>query len=281
MSYEQTATVYDAIYTKMKDYPAEARRVIELWEVFAGPETTLRSVLDVACGTGLHLEALRTMGIDDLTGFDLSEAQLAVAKSRLGSKFHLELADMTDFGMGRYYDLVTCLFSAVGHLPTFSALCQAIEAMASHLEPGGIVMIEPWIDPDDFREGHVGINVVDTPELKVLRMGTSTREGNLIHLELKHIVGRPGVAMEDFSETHQLMMFSKAEFEAAFSVAGLSCHFDEQGLMGRGLYIGVKAQNKTMSWGQQHVMAEHLADEIDGRLPTSPSFQQSYQNFTD
>ena len=247
MSYEQTASVYDAIYTQMKDYPAETARVLELWGQYAA-SASRTSILDVACGTGLHLATLKEFGFADLVGVDLSEAQLAVARTRLDGSVQLEVADMTDFWLGRQFDLVTCLFSAIGHVSSLRKLRRAITAMAAHLNLGGVLMIEPWLFPENFTPNHVGINVVDTPGLKVLRMSTSVRRGNLIHLELQHIVGRPGESMEVFSETHRLMMFTHEEFETVFRELGLAVHYDENGLMGRGLYVAIKQSNKQIAW---------------------------------
>jgi len=39
-------------------------------------------------------------------------------------------------------------------------------------------------------------------------------------------------------ERHEFGLFSRADFETAFS--GLELTYDAEGLMGRGLYIGVK-----------------------------------------
>jgi hypothetical protein len=42
-------------------------------------------------------------------------------------------ADMTDFDLGRTYDVVTCLFSAIGIVRTYERLEHAIVSMARHL----------------------------------------------------------------------------------------------------------------------------------------------------
>lgn len=240
MTYEQSAPVYDAIYTAMKDYPAEAMTILQRWAEFGPLHSDQGSVLDVACGTGLHLEAIRTYGQPDITGIDLSEAQLGIARQRLGDGVRLERADMTDFVLGRRFDLVTCLFSAIGHVFPFNRMQQAIFCMAGHLNVGGVLMVEPWLDPESFIPNRISMNIVDTPELKVARMGQIVRKGNHTQLTLKHIVGRPGEPLADFTEVHETEMYSAAAFRQAFDAAGLLFHHDPVGLMGRGLYIGVK-----------------------------------------
>ena len=50
------------------------------------------SVLDVGCGTGLHLEQYVRSGCR-ISGIDLSPAMLAIARKRLGDEADLRLAD--------------------------------------------------------------------------------------------------------------------------------------------------------------------------------------------
>ena len=57
----------------------------------------------------------------------------------------LEVADMTSFDLGRRFDVVTCLFSSIGYVGTAERLDQAIATMAAHLEPGGTLIVEPWL----------------------------------------------------------------------------------------------------------------------------------------
>jgi predicted TPR repeat methyltransferase len=85
-----------------------------------------RTLLDVACGTGRHLEHLRREF--DCQGLDLDEGLLAVAAGRLPGT-RLTRADMTDFALGRRFDAVICLFSSIGYLATVE---QAADGRCNH-----------------------------------------------------------------------------------------------------------------------------------------------------
>lgn len=127
---DPTAKWYDLIYDlDGKDYPAEVAELIELIDQRM-PKAT--SLLDVACGTGRHLELLAGR-FADLAGVDLSPEMLDIAAGRVGS-IPLHQADMCEMDLRRRFDVVTCLFSAVGHLPDTAALERAMVRLGEHLE---------------------------------------------------------------------------------------------------------------------------------------------------
>ena len=133
--------------TRYKDYAGEAARLTEL---IRARNPSARTLLDVACGTGKHLEALRSEF--EVEGVDIDEGLLAIARGRLGS-VPLHTADMRDFDLGRRFDAVTCLFSAIGHVADGDELDAAVASMARHLEPGGVLIVEPWLEPDVWEIG--------------------------------------------------------------------------------------------------------------------------------
>src|SRR5215218_2027417 len=97
--FSESADWYDHFYGG-KDYGAEARRVTEL---IRQRRPGARTLLDVACGTGRHLERLRQEF--DCEGLDLDGGLVAVARRRL-PEMRLTRADMADFDLGRRFDAV-------------------------------------------------------------------------------------------------------------------------------------------------------------------------------
>ena len=229
--YGRSAELYDAIYG-FKDYAAESQRVAQLiQERRAGA----RTLLDVACGTGKHLEHLRDHY--DVEGLDASAEMLAVAARRLPG-VPLHRADMfADWSLGRAFDAVTCLFSAIGFARTLPELRDAIANMARHLAAGGVLVVEPWIERDTYQPGGVHNLVVDEADLKISRMNISELEDDVAVLVFHYLVGTPA-RIEYFTERHELGLFTRDEYEEAFLAAGLEVEHDPEGLIGRGLFIG-------------------------------------------
>jgi hypothetical protein len=58
-------------------------------------------------------------------------------------------------------------------------------------------------------------------------------------LTFHYLVGTPD-GIEHFTEDHRMGMFTEGDCVAAFRAAGMEPEHDPEGLMGRGLYVGVR-----------------------------------------
>jgi SAM-dependent methyltransferase len=227
--FEKSQRLYDAIYS-WKDYRTEADRLDRL---IRERHPSARTLLDVACGTGKHLELLRP-GYE-VEGVDLDADMLAVARRRLPD-VPLHQRDMTSLDLGKAFDVVLCLFSSIGYTRTDEALHAAVASMARHVRPGGLLMVEPWFFPEAWEPGHPHAVFVDHDDLKVARINVSGPVEDPMTLTFHYLVGTPE-GVEHFTEDHVVGMFSHERYVAAFRAAGLDPEHDPEGLAGRGLYV--------------------------------------------
>jgi SAM-dependent methyltransferase len=100
--FTKSAAFYDLLYS-FKDYAAEADKVRLV--IDAANKGTERRLLDVACGTGQHLQHLKEHF--ETEGLDLDPGLLAVARRRL-PELRFTHADMVEFDLGRRFDAVVC-----------------------------------------------------------------------------------------------------------------------------------------------------------------------------
>lgn len=98
-------------------------------------------VLDLGCGTGRDAAWLHRHAQRRVTGVDTAETMLAHARRRHpGPDYHR--ADMRDFDLGRTYDAVLCLDSALLYCHTNDDLASCLAAIRRHLTPGGLLIAE-------------------------------------------------------------------------------------------------------------------------------------------
>jgi SAM-dependent methyltransferase len=196
------------------------------------------SLLDVACGTGKHLELLRAT-FADVAGVDLDDGLLAVAHERLPD-VPLTRGDMRTFDLGRTRDVVTCLFSSVGYLRDDEELAAAIGRMAAHLSPGGLLVVDGWIRPDAWWPGTNVQALAETSDgVAAARVARTWRDGDRTILDMRYLIATAEDGFEQQHEVHELTLFSDEAYRAAFDAASLTPDVIASPMPDRDRYIAV------------------------------------------
>jgi ubiquinone/menaquinone biosynthesis C-methylase UbiE len=234
-----TSQVYDEIYS-WKDYATESRRVRQLIRANGPPKP--KTLLDVACGTGAHLAYLSRSF--ESTGLDLDEGMLRVARRKL-PRVRFVRGRMEDFQLGRRFDAITCLFSAIAYARSEADLRRTVQNFAAHLNPGGVAVVEPWLTASKYRAGSVHLRIFGTRAMPIARMNRAERHGNRSIMDMHHLVGTPR-GVRHWVEHHDLGMYEVRTYLAAFRAAGFRPRFMRRGLMkDRGLYVAVLPPPRT------------------------------------
>ncbi|MEV0644885.1 class I SAM-dependent methyltransferase [Phytomonospora sp. NPDC050363] len=225
------ADAYDLIFDQ-SDYPAETAHLAELVRT-ANPAAT--SLLDVACGPGRHLLGLSEV-FPDTAGVDLSERMVALARDRLPERVPVSVGDMRELDLGRRFDAVICLFGSVGYMREPTALNTAVARMAAHLNPGGVLIVEPWHTPAVFEETRIPVTA-RAADSAMTTLIVQRREGRHGIMDMHHVYAR-GFEVHTFREVHELGLFTDAEYRASFEAAGLDVRHDGDAPTSSGLYVG-------------------------------------------
>jgi len=233
--YSNMADVYDVMY-HFKDYARETAYIAAAVRNRVPHATTL---LETACGTGAFLEHLRREF--DVEGLDLSAEMLEKGRRRVPG-VPLHLGDMTSFDLGRQFDVVCCLFRSIAHCRTPDNLRAAVRAMAQHVRPGGVLLVEPFFTPDTFWDDNIVLNEYRKDDLKLAWMYVGKRTGRQVELDIHCLVGtKEGV--RHFTDLVHLGLFTQDEVASAIQEAGLQAEYEVAGPSGIGLHVGRKGTN--------------------------------------
>ncbi|TDC19211.1 class I SAM-dependent methyltransferase, partial [Kribbella albertanoniae] len=102
-------------------------------------------VLDLGCGTGRHLVALRDEFGAEAVGVDLQGQMVDYGRRRHG--VDLRCGDLRSVRLGRRFDLVTCLGNSLSYLRTDEDLRAAAETLRVHVADQGLVVISTLTTP--------------------------------------------------------------------------------------------------------------------------------------
>jgi ubiquinone/menaquinone biosynthesis C-methylase UbiE len=108
IEYGQLARYYDLFQRQLVDYAAEAKTMHELF-----CEHDVRTVLDLACGTGAHVLELTKLGYQ-CVGADSSSEMVAVAREKAqmqGLEIEFVMGDLLDYQLDRTFDAVLGVYA--------------------------------------------------------------------------------------------------------------------------------------------------------------------------
>jgi SAM-dependent methyltransferase len=131
--YTGFAPFYDRIMGDRSDEVGRIQSYVSRYLAGAG------SLLELGCGTGALLAGLA--GDLEVTGIDQSPQMLAVARTTVPGA-RLIQGDMTAFTLSTRFDVVTCMFDTLNHVPSFDGWQSLFRCVREHLTEGGLFIFD-------------------------------------------------------------------------------------------------------------------------------------------
>lgn len=97
-------------------------------------------MLDIACGTGEFTKYFVNKGFD-VTGLDLSEDMLSIAKSKCPDTLFLR-CDMREFDFKGEFDCCICCFDSINHLNFAEDWKKCFDSVARSVKSGGMFIFD-------------------------------------------------------------------------------------------------------------------------------------------
>lgn len=208
--YNEFYRYYDIIY-RYKKYNQESDFINKVIKKFLHKKKV--SILDVACGTGNHLNHLRKYG-HELVGLDISRKMLSIAKRKnKGVKFFKR--DMRRFNLKRKFDVVLCLFSSVLFCKDKNELIKTLKNFNKHLNKGGLLIFDA---PAKEKVNRIAAGTSFIDKNKILIWYNVPHKNFAEHYIKLLINGKKARIVE---ERYKTGIFRVSDFKSALKIAGV------------------------------------------------------------
>ena len=202
--YRNFANYYDKIYSEV-DYEGEVNFI--KWAVNKHKTSSSNFLMDVACGTGTHVEKL--MDNFNVTGVDISPQMLEIAIKKVPTANFIQ-GDMKSLETESMFDVITCIFSAIHYNRNLKELESTLQNFYDQLNPGGILIFDLSLNKTNWIEGLVSVDTVVEEDLKIARICQSRLKDGLFNANFVFLVKDQGEFDFDIDQ-HELGVFDVEE----------------------------------------------------------------------
>ena len=227
------AALYDL---DLRDDPGDLDLYRALADREAGP------VLELGVGTGRVAVPLAVAG-HTVTGVDDDDAMLARAAARWervvaassraarGGTLELVHADLLAVGLGARFAFAFLALNSLFLMGTYERQVAAVRALARHLRPGGLALVDVWLPSADELAAYDGrlalewLRPEDDGVHQVAKLGSARLDTSAATVALATFFDRwptSGGAVERTSRTDELRLVTAAELTAMAQAAGLT-----------------------------------------------------------
>ncbi len=174
------ADVYDVLYSD-KNYDTECDLLEEIFQRYSAGRS-VRTILDLGCGTGNHTIRLARRGYK-VTGVDRSLEMLNRARQKaeahvLDTNYELPAfcqGDVRQVDLGQEFDAVLMMFAVLGYQLTNDDVSAALCTVRHHLRPDGIFVCDVWYGPAVLaNRPSERVKIIPTADGQVIRSGSGT-----------------------------------------------------------------------------------------------------------
>jgi SAM-dependent methyltransferase len=189
---------------------AEAEFFIDNLCGYLKPDTNWH-LLDIACGRGRHSIYLNKSGFN-VTGIDLSIANIKYAKAFENERLHFYVHDMRSLFYTNYFDVAFNLFTSFGYFETEYDHIKSLKTFHKALKPNGLLVL-------DFFNCYKIKHLLKYSEVKELDGITFNIHKNIEGDKItKHIEFTD--KGQDYSFTEEVKAFGADDFKRFFAQSG-------------------------------------------------------------
>ncbi len=199
-NYDELAKFYDKIFNK--DYEKEVNFIVKIFKRY-----NVKTILDVGCGTGEHIQRLENLGFK-CDGLDISQKMIDIAKKKTkNARFYR--ADMKNFDLRKKYDAILCMFATFNYNISIHEAKRTLTNFKKHLTRKGLVLLDLH---NVWKNGKKEIKNKNTEVIMKWVFNKKTR------IEKTNAVFKIGNKV--IKDTHTFRIFSIRELKQLFTEVG-------------------------------------------------------------
>ena len=217
--YTKLAKYYDKIYYYI-DYIRQAKFILKLVEGFKTNKGN--NLLDVACGTGTHIQLLKNHF--QITGLDKNKEMLEIAKKK-NPEIKFVQGDMQTFRLKERFDIILCYFNSILYNTTKDELAKTLDNFWSHLNKGGVLIfnsVDKIVGINSIRAKHryrsKGVNILFEPQW--------IYKNKKLYIDIDFVI--KGKSEEQLKDTHIMSAFGFNQIKNLAQKTGFKVNLLEQ-----------------------------------------------------
>jgi len=223
------AAFYNLLYAD-KDYKGESLYIDQLIKKYKSDAAGVK-LLDLACGTGRHAFELEKLGYI-VDGSDISEGMILAASeaaSKQGSSINFYNYSFQDADkIGRKYDAVISMFSAINYLTSYTDLSKTLSNISGLLKENGIFIFDYWNGNAVVRDySPVKVLQKSNDEGEIMRISRTQLDllSQIASVEFSCMYFKDQVKQLEFSELHQMRYFYFQELQNILELNGFKISY--------------------------------------------------------
>jgi len=228
--FDTIAAEYD-MFKRHRDYDREAAYVIELMEQSALNARDAR-ILDLGMATGSLLLSL-SEHVGSIAGLDASEHMRKIASHKLGPQAEIYDASFESYKLGVQFDVILWMDGGVGYVHP-DLLDNSLMSASKHLNPGGILIIEPWYDRDNWEHGKIFTVSSSSGNRKYTRKSIGEPDGTVL---FEHLVYENGELVDTSQGKSHFYLHYQQDVLSEIENAGFEVIKVESPIFKRGLIV--------------------------------------------
>ncbi len=169
-------------------------------------------ILDVACGSGRHAEAISPYALE-VIGIDLNLDCISAARQREKENLSFFKHDMRRIFRINYFDIVLSLFTSFGYFDRKGDELKAAYSLSANIKPGGFLVF------DYLNERKLRKHLVPYEDINIEEIQFAIKRNIIGNRIIKQITARDHSGMHQFEE--KVWLYSLKEIKELFSGFGL------------------------------------------------------------